>query len=279
MRPASTVNARASTNDECVKILWTGGWDSTFRVLYATLVEGKRVEPHYIVDTDRPSSLRELKAIADVKGLLKASHPDAYQRIDSLQITSKHEIPEDTEITEAWTRLKRRSHLGAQYDWLTRYTHSKNITGLELSVHVDDRLYSFLKRHVEPSPFGAYRLNRRIVGDEAIFAPFEFPVLEYSKTQMRHIAKQHGFIEILERSWFCHEPINGMPCGMCNPCAYTVEEGMRDRLPREALFRHHTRRYRGAVTGLLRLVRRSLSEIKVLRRIYDYVRYGSKSRL
>lgn len=267
---------QGDASDRCVRILWTGGWDSTFRVLYATLVEGKRVEPHYIVDTDRPSSLRELKAIADVKALLKASHPDAYERIDSLQITSKHEIPEDAEITQAWIRLKQRSHLGGQYDWLARYAHSKNLTGLELSAHVDDKLYDFLQAYVEQAPLGGYRVKTSVDSDERIFARFEFPILNYSKTHMRDLAKTHGFLTILEKSWFCHEPWGGMPCGMCNPCAYTIEEGMDYRLPRDALFRYRTRRYRGAVTDFTKFVRRSLADIKVFRRAYDFIRYRAK---
>lgn len=263
-------------NDQGIRILWTGGWDSTFRVLYATLVEGKRVEPHYIIDTGRPSSLRELKAIADVKALLKGSHPDAYERIDSLEITSKDEIPEDAEITQAWIRLKQRSHLGGQYDWLARYAHSKSLTGLELSAHVDDKLYDFLQGHVERAPSGGYRIKTTVDSDERIFSRFEFPILNYSKTHMRDLAKAHGFLTILEKSWFCHEPRGGMPCGMCNPCAYTVEEGMGYRLPRDARFRYRTRRYRGAVTDFTKFVRRSLADIEVFRRAYDYIRYGAK---
>lgn len=269
-------SSRVDSSDGCVRILWTGGWDSTFRVLYATLVEGKRIEPHYIVDTDRPSSLCELKAIADVKALLKASHPDAYERIDSLEITSKYEIPEDAEITQAWIRLKQRSHLGSQYDWLARYAHSKNLTGLELSAHVDDKLYDFLQGNVEQAPLGGYRVKTSVGSDERIFSRFEFPILNFSKTHMRDLAKAHGFLTILEKSWFCHEPWGGMPCGMFNPCAYTLEEGMGYRLPRAARFRYRTRRYRGAVTHFIKFARRSLADIEVFRRAYDFICYGVK---
>lgn len=265
------------SSEKCVKILWTGGWDSTFRVLYSTVVDGTRVEPHYIIDTTRPSSLRELQAIAQVKDALKTSHPRAYHRIGPLQITVITEIPEDSDISQAWKRLRQRSHLGYQYDWLARYAKSKNVTDLELSVHIDDKLYSFLKGYVEQTPMGGYRLKQSVTGDESIFARFEFPILEYSKMHMRDLARKHGFIELLEKSWFCHEPKNGMPCGMCNPCAYTVEEGMRYRLPREALFRYHTRHYRGVVRDLFLLVRRSLAKVKAFRRAYDFLRYGSKS--
>jgi hypothetical protein len=234
-------------------------------VLYASVVEGKRVEPHYIIDTVRSSSLRELQAIDEVKASLKASYPGAYERIDSLHITSKHEIPEDAEITQAWARLRQRSHLGSQYDWLARYTHSKNLTDLELCVHVDDKLYGFIRDHVEQNPSGSYRVKTTLAGDERIFTRFEFPILDYSKTRMRDLAIAHGFLPILEKSWFCYEPRAGRPCGMCNPCVYSIEEGMSYRFSQEAMFRYRTRRYRRAIADV----------ITAARRVYRFVRGGS----
>ncbi len=274
---SSERHSLGSSSDTDIRVLWTGGWDSTFRVLYVSLVEGKRVEPHYIVDTTRPSSLRELQTISDIRSLLKTSHKEAYERIAPLQITSTTVIPEDPFISNAWKRLKQRSHLGYQYDWLARYAKSKQLTALELSVHVDDKLYDFLKNHVEQTQSGGYRLRDHISGDESIFARFEFPILEYSKIHMRDIAKQYEFIEILEKSWFCHESKTGITCGTCNPCRYTIEEGMRYRLPREALFRYHTRHYRKAIKAPFVSARKALSKIKVLRQVYDFLRYGSKS--
>lgn len=82
-------------------------------------------------------------------------------------------------------------------------------------------------------------MKQDILGDENIFARFEFPVLAYSKTQMRDLANTHGFRAILEQSWFCHQSRTGIPCGICNPCVYTIEEGMGYRLPQEALLRYH----------------------------------------
>jgi len=240
---ASHESAFKELRDQCIKILWTGGWDSTFRVLYATLVDGKRVEPHYIVDTARQSSLRELSAILEIRDLLRMSNKEAYGRISNLRLALKSEIPVDRDITNSWERLKLRAPLGRQYDWLARYAESQNMVDLELSVHVDDKAHYFLQGNVEPIPYGGYRLNPSIAGDETIFARFMFPLLRYSKPQMRAIAREHGFLDILEKSWFCHSPIRGMPCGMCSPCIYTIKEGMQYRLPRQSLFRYHMCRY------------------------------------
>jgi hypothetical protein len=235
------------------------------------LVEGRKVEPHYIIDTGRPSSLHELRAISKVRDLLRIHNSHAYEQVANLQITSGNEIPPDVEITNSWKRLKCHMDLARQYDWLARYAKSKNLIDLELCVVRDDgHLYSFLRENVEQTPFGSYRLKRGVAGDDGgeVFARFEFPTFEYTKAQMKDIAKEQGFIKLLEQSWFCHEPINGRPCGMCNPCVVAVEEGMRYRLARTALFRHHA----------VQFFRRSLlSKAKLFRQAYHFMRHSSKS--
>ena len=245
--PPIDKSAPKEVADTGIKILWTGGWDSTFRVLYATVVDGMRVEPHYIVDLDRQSTLHELRAISEIKDSLRMLDQLAYDRISNLRVTLKSEIPDDMAITSSWERLKLRAPLGSQYDWIARYAESHHLHDLELSVHVDDRAHYFLNENVEPIPCGGYRLNRGITGDENIFARFRFPILAYSKTQMRDIARERGFLQILEKSWFCHRPINGIPCGTCSPCYYAIKEGMRYRLPRRSLLRYHAWRYRRAL--------------------------------
>lgn len=261
---------KQESTDTCVRIFWTGGWDSTFRVLYATLVDGRRVDPHYIIDTGRRSSLDELRAISKVRDSLRIYNKHAYERVSSLQITSGNEIPEDMEITNSWKRLRCRMDIARQYDWLARYAKSKNLTDLELCAVRDGHLYLFLKENVERTAFGSYRLKRGVAGDDGgeVFARVEFPTFEYTKAQMKDIAKEQGFLKILEQSWFCHEPIHGRPCGMCNPCVTAVETGMEYRLTRTALFRHH----------LVQLVRTSpLSKLKLPRQIYHFIRHGAKS--
>lgn len=160
------------------------------------------------------------------------------------QITSRHEIPDDPAISHSWERLTRQAPLGRQYDWLARYAKSRGLTDLELSVHVDDKAHYFLKNQVEQTPFGTYKLRPGVTGDEQLFARFEFPILECSKTQMRELASKHGFIEVLEKSWFCHQPKHGVPCGTCSPCIYTIKEGMAYRLPPESMVRYHLNRCR-----------------------------------
>jgi hypothetical protein len=228
-------------------VLWTGGWDSTFRVLYLALVEKASVQPHYIIDVDRQSSLRELQAVSEIRQELAGLDKQAACRIKPLKITSIRDIPEDKEITAAFSRLRSKSWLGGQYDWLARYVKNNGLLGLELSVHVDDKAYNFLKGHVKlMSGSWVLREDTALLGpdkktDLKIFSNFRFPLLECSKLEMRDLAKQYGYITALEKAWFCYHPVNGKPCGTCNPCIYTIEEGMSYRFPKSSLLRYRLR--------------------------------------
>ncbi len=53
--------------NEPVHVLWSGGWESTYRVLDLVFTEQAVVQPHYIVDINRPSSLHELRTMASIK--------------------------------------------------------------------------------------------------------------------------------------------------------------------------------------------------------------------
>lgn len=260
-------------SDGCVQIFWTGGWDSTFRVLYAAWVEGKRVIPHYIIDTGRRSSLHELRAISRIRDSLRMRNKEAHDRIANLQMTSGNEIPQDAEITEIYKQLKQKMVLARQYDWLARYAKSKNLTALELSIERDTfekqdgiDVSLLLKSNVERTLSGSFRIKPGASGGAELFARFEFPIREYTKVKMREAAKQHGFLEILEMSWFCHEPINGQPCGMCKPCVNVVAQGMGYRLTKKALF----------CCYLVQFVRKSpLSKLTLPRQLYHWIRHGS----
>lgn len=48
---------------EPIKMLWTGGWDSTFQLLQLLFVQKRRVAPFYLIDEPRQSTGMELLAM------------------------------------------------------------------------------------------------------------------------------------------------------------------------------------------------------------------------
>lgn len=220
-------------------VLWTGGWDSTYRVLELALVKGVRVQPHYLTDPDRESSGKELEAIEAIRSAAiergGAIEPLHVQPIEDVA------IPEDA--AEKHRQLAGRFHIGPQYLWLSEYARQSGIEDLELSVHYDDRAHSVcvLLQSLEDANEGL--ITGQDASPENLFRFFSFPLLDLSKVRMRELAQEHGFDDLMELTWFCHQPTrSGKPCGFCNPCHWTLEEGLGNRLPTAARLRGHVGR-------------------------------------
>src|SRR5690606_27941094 len=87
------------------------------------------------------------------------------------------------------------------------------------------------------------KLDPRHAGDPRyeLFKYFRFPLFDKTKRQMRAEAAAAGFDELMALTWFCHRPVRGEPCGRCNPCIYTIEEGLADRVPWRGRLRYRLR--------------------------------------
>jgi len=220
---------------EPAKILWTGGWDSTFQLLRLLFLNNQPVEPHYLIDEDRPSTGTELLTMKRIRQKISEMDESASSLIRPTKYFSVSQIPDDIEITNAYTAIKKTRFIGSQYDWLARYCKYRRITNLQLCIHEDDKAAVVVgpilsKKKSDKGP--AVWENQYLGTDEhLVFKWFEFPILKLTKTDMANIAEQHGWRKIMEMTWFCHRPLNGKPCGRCNPCRYTIEEGLAWRIP------------------------------------------------
>jgi hypothetical protein len=159
-------------------------------------------------------------------------------------IATVADLRPDPEITSRFERLRARSHLGGQYDWLGRFAVQHGLTDLELAIHQDDHAAAFLHPHVvredgDGDPF--HRLRDDPPDDDLrIFRHYRFPVFDQTKRDMQRIAGEHGFADLMELTWFCHIPTSdGLPCGRCNPCRYTMAEGLARRIPLQTRLRNH----------------------------------------
>lgn len=200
-----------------VKILWTGGWDSTFRMIQLA-ANGATVQPYYIIDTARQSSLIEIRQIHRIKEDLSIKYPDCL--IKDVKLIELGTIQIGDKFKLAHERLKKHSFMGSQYVWIAAL--AEQVKGLELSIHKDDKAEYFARKLIsneEDNKSDVY----------IIFGNLKYPILDYTKIEMEEEAKKLGDLDILYKSWFCFRPINNTPCGICNPCIYSIEEGMGKR--------------------------------------------------
>lgn len=222
---------------EPVNVLWTSGWDSTFRVADLLLTQGRVVQPWYVVDAARRSSKTELRTMDQIRQALSRKDTTVADRLLPTKIVRIEDIPVDQEVSLAYKNLAREGHLGTQYDWLARLAKSEAIQ-LELSIHCDDKAHAFLEGHTQRDELGRHYLSGDFDNGLELFKWFSFPLFDISKLDMEHEAQENGFADIMEMTWFCFVPLrDGRPCGFCNPCKYTREEGMGRRIPAPTLAR------------------------------------------
>lgn len=243
--------------------LWTGGWDSTYRVLQRAVLDETRVRPCYVVDRGRGSAGKELETMNRLLGRLESGHPDVHARIEPLRFVALEAIPTHTEIDAAWQHLRDAYDIGSQYGWLARLAEAGGWTGVELSVYGGGRLRPMFGDHVQPVERPDGRVTYALGPDapepqRLLFGRFAFPFWELTKREAVAQADREGLTEMLDaNTWFCFSPRNGKPCGTCRPCRFVVKDGLGDRIPRSGHLRYvvqQARKAAGIRTRLNRLV-------------------------
>ena len=233
---------------ESVNILWTGGWDSTFRVLQLSTKE-VNIQPYYLRDNWRKSEEKEIDNIALLTELIRAL-PTTICTFSELIIGDVSKIDKDEDIYKAFITLRQafkkttNRQIGEQFEWLARF--SKSVGNLELSAEKGTRPADIINTYgatkkVNDDKIGMYYIvDKENSSNDIInfFGNFHLPLLDYTKLSMKKEAEDNGFIDIMNKTWFCYTPIADEPCGSCNPCFTTIEAGLEYRFSDAALRRY-----------------------------------------
>lgn len=235
---------------ETINLLWTGGWDSTYRLVQLSRGPYK-VQPYYVVNEKRKSLAEERKAVKDIYELLKAKPDTKAELLDVIEIR-REDYPVPREIKLAYKEVLKRAKMGPQYEWLGEV--SKHIPGLEMS----------LERSMEkPTSYDLYIRNAdyEIVNEEdpvracykltenndkplyELLGNVRFPVLVFTRSKMDFLAdfKEWGYLDVAQKTWFCSQPINGEPCGYCAPCRNVMKQGLSFRMPEASIKRYNNK--------------------------------------
>ncbi len=216
---------------ETVNLLWTGGWDSTYRLLYL-LMEGKQVQPHYIIDPHRASSGHELRAMEAISERINYETEKLPGTLLPTEVSEKASSVQSRKILKAYNAIVKKMYIGDQYMWLADYCEARGIDGMEIGVEIGAEENSNILKAVNSVGYPYTE----------IFGKFRFPILSTSKVAMKEWAVATGILPIMELTWFCHRPTaNAQPCGTCHPCEETINGGMGYRLPLRSRVRYHLR--------------------------------------
>lgn len=215
-----------------INIMWTGGLDSTYRIVELSRCRCS-IQPYYIIIGKDKSLQHELNAIAKITQIIKSDKRTQAKLLDPI-IVNEQDIPRDTITFDSWCRLmKGRSW---QYYVLAKYAkvhHLEMEMGLQFSPNgsvanvVDE---SLLISHPD-SNYDVQIIDKTRAGQDilAVFGNFCFPKSLYHKTKREEIEilRREGYGDVVNYVWFCFHPILGYPCGHCGPCNSYEKEGVK----------------------------------------------------
>jgi len=197
-------------NPAPVHLAWTAGWDSTFRLLQLLLIEGRSVQPHYIVRPE-DSTGQEIDAMHRIRRKLLGEHPKARRLLKSTVLTDVRAIDIEPDLEAEYERIKLKKKVQYQYLLLACYCRQFRLETIEIGIHKNDS--------------GSH------LAGELLFERFQLPMQHSGKLEMRQIAQNHGFAHLMDLTVFCRRPVGARPCGFCGPCHDAVSIGMGYRLP------------------------------------------------
>lgn len=233
----------ATPGVERVRLLWTGGWDSTFQLLQLLLIQKVRVIPIYLIPASRPSTGAELQTMARIKTALIEKYPHVSELLEPTVYYDMMDIQPDDDIEQAMSTLHGTHHMGKQYLWFARYCKQFSVDHLQLGVHRFDckgHMQAILEPYMTEVSQGGCRVHR--IDDKhhgtavhTLFRYFTFPIINLSKLQMAKIAEERGWMHEMRMTWFCFHPKptrqGVIPCGRCCSCRDVTDSGIGWRIP------------------------------------------------
>lgn len=223
---------------ETVAILWTGGWDSTYRVIELSQ-KPINIQPVYILDSGRGSNQREQAAIRTITELLQ-NRSETRAEFLPIDVIKVEDIKEDEAITEAWKKLHDEFEYGIQHDWIARLAAWKypmielcieKVVGEHRPTSYSVEKYGAAKRTARGTVIDREKSQDIL---NLVLGNVTLPIFDVTERQMLENVKAWGYMDVMEHIWFCHMPIDGKPCGLCSPCHTKMDSGMEWLLPERA---------------------------------------------
>jgi len=220
-------------------ILWTGGYDSTFRICQALIDEHKIVQPIYISDIidnipknnneRRHSQKNEYIAMQKIRKEIYKSFPNTKKNflplIDIQKINVENNIQYHMNILKKQKRVRRTTcQYGAIAQLCKNFNQKSSIPKfIEISVEKEPHgsmMYNTIHNKVDCIQDKCYLKKNLSSHDQSlnIFKYLVFSTLNYTKKNMLDISEKGGYKHIMKLTWSCWYPKNNKPCGKCIMC-------------------------------------------------------------
>jgi len=225
------------------KLFWTGGWDSTFEFCRLSLKPIK-VQPVYII-IDRPYHVGEQLEIEAQNKILKLLKERSTTKAEILPLIRirYNEIHIHKIVNDAFMHYRKTlDSIGWQYLYMGGYAY--NNPGMRVMIgdfaHSTGRTMKYIRQ-------GNFKFDDENVGymieegsdpnSYALFGRMYYPIAGFQQDYILQWLKDNPFDDIMKHVWTCFYPIDGKPCGFCQPCRIKIKQHLDFFFTKEALKR------------------------------------------
>ncbi len=245
---------------QTIYLFWTGGWDSTFRLLQLA-EQNIIIQPIYVISEPRLGRKQEQTAMKKILNLIKSSNKFIAE-IKDILIYKQQDIIEkyyDEAIIKSSDFCHEKYNLGEQYGWLSLLAKHLNIK-IEMGILFGERskVDNFFKKEGKiielddgRKVVDIHNSSENVIN---LFSNVIFPIAGYTKTDILKFSKQKDWYDIMSITWFCHTPKFGLPCGRCNPCKDAMNEGMNFRMPKISKLMYHYHSYKESLKNRIKIL-------------------------
>jgi len=229
-----------------VNILWTGGWDSTYRMVELSRMD-VIIQPLYVYAEGRISEKYEIRAMEKIINKLnnKTKTKATILPIDYIPFNS---IDKNRSITAAYENIANEIPLGGQYEWLPCLALKYNNLeiGIEKAPPEQSGAINAIQNYGQMyynKKLDTFLLDTKNSTDDLslLFNNLSFPIIDKTGLEMKDNITQWGYKDVMENVWMCFTPIFGKPCGLCNPCKSKIETNMEFLLAPSSIKRYKKR--------------------------------------
>lgn len=118
-----------------VTLLWSGGWDGTFRFLELMQHEDIEIQPIYVIDPGRESTPYEKKAMKKIIFEASKRFPAKVRDIQFYERDWILQNCKNEKISNAFRYLRKNYSIGTQYEWFALLCDKLNIKMESAVVH------------------------------------------------------------------------------------------------------------------------------------------------
>ena len=237
-------------------LLFTGGFDSTFRLCQLSRMEGVEVQPVYLCFSPaRSNEKNEIHAQDTILSMLRKRKDTKAVLLNPIRV-HEYDLPEAPDLDEAFQKWRHYPETPGQIRCISKlsrlFPHLEYcIEGATLETRKQGIKYGKTRRLLTAHGFRffdhedgstSFKCSHADSGLDLLWGGFRFPIFQISETDMLPFIHKYHYEDVFEHTWTCDFG-DKEPCGVCHNCETKWASGLPDFFPESAVRNHEIKKY------------------------------------